>query len=94
MPSRRFPASEDDEASSRLSASIRTGFEESSGGHGALAAVAFMVFILLYTPCMAAVAAIRHEIGTRWMWFSVVVQTALAWVMAVAVFQGGRLLGL
>ncbi len=85
---------EDNEASSSLSASIRTGFEESSGGHGALAAVAFMVFILLYTPCMATVAAIRHEIGTRWMWFSVVVQTALAWVMAVAVFQGGRLFGL
>ncbi|MEA3502490.1 MAG: ferrous iron transport protein B [Actinomycetota bacterium] len=84
---------EENETSGGLSASIRAGFEDSSGGHGALAALAFMVFILIYTPCMAAVAAIRHEIGTRWMWFSVVVQTSLAWVMAVAVFQGGKLVG-
>ena len=77
-----------------LSASIEAGFEESSGGHGALAALAFMVFILVYTPCVATVGAIRHEIGTRWMWFSVVGQTMLAWVMAVGVFQIGRLVGL
>jgi ferrous iron transport protein B len=73
--------------------SIRIGFEETSGGHGALAALAFMVFILIYTPCVAAVGAIRHEIGTRWMWFSIIGQTTLAWVMAVAVFQIGTLVG-
>jgi Fe2+ transport system protein B len=33
---------------------------------------------------MATVGAIRHEIGTRWMWFSVIGQTALAWVMVVS----------
>ncbi len=77
-----------------LSASIRDGFEESSGGHGAAAALAFMVFILIYTPCVAAVGAIRHEIGSRWMWSSIVGQTALAWVMAVVVFQIGKLVGL
>ena len=82
------------ETSSSLSAAIRNGFEESSGGHGALAALAFMVFILVYTPCMATVGAIRHEIGTRWMWFSVIGQTALAWMMAVGVFQIGRSAGL
>ena len=64
------------------------------GGNGALAALAFMVFILLYTPCMAAVGAIKAEIGTKWMWASIVGQTALAWVMAVAVFQiGTRIFG-
>ena len=73
---------------------IRAGFEQSSGGHGALAALAFMVFILIYTPCMAAVGAIRHEIGTRWMWFSIIGQTSLAWTMAVAVFQVGKLAGI
>ena len=77
-----------------LSASIKASFEETSGGHGVLAALAFMVFILVYTPCVATVGAIRHEIGTRWMWFSVVGQTVLAWVMAVGVFQIGRLVGL
>jgi len=84
---------EEDEAPGGLSASIEASFEESSDGHGALAAVAFMVFILLYTPCMATVGAIRHEIGNRWMWFSVIGQTSLAWVMAVAVFQIGKVLG-
>jgi ferrous iron transport protein B len=34
-------------------AALRDGFEASSGGHGALAALAFMVFVLLYTLCMA-----------------------------------------
>jgi ferrous iron transport protein B len=82
------------ETSNGLSAAIHVGFEESSGGHGALAALAFMVFILIYTPCVATVGAIRHEIGTRWMWFSVIGQTMLAWVMAVGVFQIGRLVGL
>lgn len=82
------------ETSSGLSASIEVGFEESSGGHGALAALAFMVFILVYTPCVATVGAIRHEIGTRWMWFSVIGQTMLAWVMAVGVFQIGRSVGI
>ncbi len=85
---------EESETPSGLSAAIHAGFEESSGGHGALAALAFMVFILIYTPCVATVGAIRHEIGTHWMWFSVIGQTMLAWVMAVGVFQIGRLAGL
>ncbi len=83
-----------DEADAGLITAIRSGFDESSNGRGELAALAFCVFVLLYTPCMAAVAASRRELGTRWMWTSVVGQTALAWLMAVAVFQGGRLLGL
>lgn len=78
---------------SHLMGSLRLGFEESSGGHGALAALAFMVFVLIYTPCMAAVAAIRHEIGSRWMWTSIIGQSLLAWVMAVVVFQVGILVG-
>jgi ferrous iron transport protein B len=72
---------------------VREGFEESSGGHGPLAGLAFMVFVLLYTPCMAAVAAERHELGAKWMWTSIVGQTALAWGMAVLVFQVGQLIG-
>jgi ferrous iron transport protein B len=85
--------SDEEEIQGDLAIAIDAGFEESSDGHGALAALAFMVFVLLYTPCMAAIAAQRHELGTRWMWGSVVGQTALAWVMAFVVFQGGLLLG-
>jgi ferrous iron transport protein B len=77
-----------------LMAAVETGFEESSDGHGALASLAFMVFVLLYTPCMVAVAAERQELGAKWMWFSIVGQLALAWVVALIVFQGGKLLGL
>jgi ferrous iron transport protein B len=72
---------------------VRASFEESSDGSGALAGLAFMVFVLLYTPCMAAVAAERHELGARWMWVSIFGQTALAWGMAVLVFQVGSMMG-
>lgn len=76
-----------------LLVAVQEGFEESSGGHGPLAGLAFMVFVLLYTPCMAAVAAERHELGAKWMWTSIIGQTALAWGMAVLVFQAGKLIG-
>jgi len=77
-----------------LMAAVQEGFEASSGGHGALASVAFMVFVLIYIPCMVAVAAERQELGTKWMWFSIVGQTVLAWLLAFVIFQGGKLLGL
>ncbi|MGZ8754569.1 MAG: nucleoside recognition domain-containing protein, partial [Acidimicrobiia bacterium] len=76
-----------------LLTAVQDGFEESSGGHGALAGLAFMVFVLLYTPCMAAVAAERHELGSKWMWASITGQTVLAWAMAVLVFQVGSMMG-
>ncbi len=85
-------AEEEDEPSSLMSA-IRTSFETSSGGHGALAALAFLVFVLLYTPCMVAVAAERQELGMRWTWVSIIGQLVLAWLVALLIFQGGLLLG-
>ncbi|MDM8531832.1 ferrous iron transport protein B [Anaerolineales bacterium HSG25] len=83
---------ESDEAEpSALMTAIRQHFDEVSGGHGALAALAFLVFVLTYAPCMVAAAAERQELGDRWMWFSVIGQTGLAWVLALFVFQGGLL---
>jgi ferrous iron transport protein B len=58
-----------------------------------LAALAFVVFVLIYTPCVATLSAIRAEYGWRWVWFSAFYQLALAWLMAVLVYQGGRFLG-
>ncbi len=84
----------EDDTPTALQAAVRTSFEDSSGGRGQLAALGFMVFVLLYTPCMAAVAAFRQEFGTRWMWVSVIGQFAIAWAGAFIVFQGGRLVGL
>lgn len=77
-----------------LMLAIRGGFDRISGGHGALAALAFMVFVLVYTPCMAAISAERQEFGSRVMWASIVGQTGLAWLLALFAFQGGLLLGL
>lgn len=77
-----------------LMAAIRGGFDRFSNGHGALAALAFMVFVLVYTPCMAAITAERQEFGSRIMWASIIGQTGLAWLLALLVFQGGMLLGL
>ncbi|NKD87927.1 Fe(2+) transporter permease subunit FeoB [Haematospirillum sp. 15-248] len=53
------------------------------------AALAYMVLVLLYSPCVATLGAIRQEIGTRWMLFSAIWTTALAWLSAVAIYQGG-----
>lgn len=60
----------------------------------ALQAVAFSVFILLYTPCVATLGAMRQEIGGRWMWFSVIYMLVVAWIGAVLTYQVGGLLGL
>ena len=60
-----------------------------------LAAVSFLVFVLLYMPCVAAVAAMRREMeSSRWAYGTIAAQTALAWTLATLVFQLGRLLGL
>nr|WP_276513229.1 ferrous iron transport protein B [Cellulomonas hominis] len=75
-----------------LGARIRATFERTSGGHAAAAAVAFMVFVLAYTPCLATVGEQRRLYGWRWTAGAVGVQLAVAWVLAVAVFQVGRLL--
>lgn len=59
-----------------------------------LSAAALLVFVLLYVPCVATLGAIKHEFGMPWAVTSAVYQTAVAWVAAFIVYQGGRLLGL
>ncbi|MDL2230705.1 ferrous iron transport protein B [Alistipes sp. OttesenSCG-928-L06] len=56
-----------------------------------LVAYTMMIFILLYFPCIAAIAAIRKEAGWRWALFSVVYTTGLAWILSLLVYQGGLL---
>lgn len=58
-----------------------------------LASVSFLVFTLLYTPCVAAVASIRRELGTKLETVGVVVlQCAVAWLCAFIVYQVGGLI--
>ena len=45
-------------------------------------AYTLLVFCLLYTPCMATMATIRRELGTRWMLFIMVGQCLIAWIVA------------
>ena len=59
-----------------------------------LVAYGMMIFILLYFPCIAAIAAIRKEAGWKWAAFTVIYTTLLAWVVAWGIFQiGSRLIG-
>lgn len=44
-------------------------------------AICIMVFSLLYTPCVAAIATIRRELGGRWAFFVVAMQCAIAWLV-------------
>ena len=59
-----------------------------------LTAYTFLTFILLYTPCVAAVSAVRNELGTRMMFAVVLMQCGVAWIVAFAVHTVGLLLGL
>lgn len=54
-------------------------------------AYGFMLFILIYFPCVAVIAAIRKEAGWGWAFFAMFYTTAIAWVVAFIVYQGGRL---
>jgi ferrous iron transport protein B len=85
IPGVRMPA-DAEPADTRLSATLRETFTP-------LAALAFLVFVLLYVPCVATLAAIRSEYGGRWALLAAVYQTTTAWLLALLVYQGGRLLG-
>ena len=71
---------------------IAADFNAFSGGHGKLAAYAFMIFNLLCAPCFAAIGAIKREMNNRkWTWFAIAYQCCFAYVIALAVYQIGRL---
>ena len=57
-----------------------------------LIAYAFMVFVLLYFPCVATITTLRKEIGAKWAWFSVIHSFVLAWVVSFVIYQVGMLL--
>ena len=55
-----------------------------------LSAASFLTFCLLYTPCVAAVATIRRELGSKWKTVAVVIaQCLVAWLAALLVYQIG-----
>lgn len=54
------------------------------------AALAFLVFVLLYAPCIAAMGALKAEFGSKWMVFSFVYLLALAWITGFITYQVAR----
>lgn len=59
-------------------------------GITAVSAVAFLVFVLLYFPCTAAIIAIKNESGSwRWAIFATVYTTVVAWIVSALVYQIG-----
>lgn len=81
----------DDEATEEslsLRAQIAQNFTPLSG-------FAFMLFVLLYTPCIVAfITSLRELKNWKWSLFSIGYQLVLAWSVAFVVYQGGRLIGL
>ncbi len=70
---------------------VTSSFESSAGDAAPIAAFAFLVFVLTYTPCLATVAEQARQIGGRLAAISVAVQLGAAWLLAVLIFQIGRL---
>jgi len=64
----------------------------SADGITPLIAFCFLLFVLIYFPCVATIVAIKHESGSwKWAIFAAVYTTALAWVVSALVYQIGRL---
>lgn len=72
-----------------------TGFVSTlSSTFNQLTAYTFMVFVLLYTSCIATIGVIKRETNSwKWTAFSMIYQSIVAWVVAMLVFQVGSLLG-
>ena len=60
---------------------------------GSVTAASILVFSLLYTPCVAAIASIKRELGTRWAFNVVLWQCCIAWVAALIVRLIGMAIG-
>ena len=73
--------------------SIATLPQALSGLFSPLAAASFLVFTLLYTPCVAAISAVKREMGSGWHALAVAAfQTTVAWCMAFLLFQLGSMM--
>ncbi|MEG6520984.1 ferrous iron transport protein B [Desulfotomaculum sp. 1211_IL3151] len=74
-------------AAGQLKATIGTSFTS-------LSAYAFLVFVLLYTPCMAVLGTIKKELASwKWTLFAAGYTFGLAWLISLIIYQGGLLLG-
>ncbi|MBE5958232.1 MAG: ferrous iron transport protein B [Lachnospiraceae bacterium] len=66
--------------------------QDVAGSMTSLSAASLLVFSLLYTPCIAAVASIKREMGRKWAWLVVLWQCSVAWFVSLAVYLIGSLI--
>jgi ferrous iron transport protein B len=71
---------------------ILYGGDISAAGFTPLTAFSFMLFVLLYFPCVATIATLHREAGKQWAWFTVFPSLFLAWLVAFLVYQIGSIL--
>lgn len=71
---------------------ILYGGDISAAGFTPLTAFSFMLFVLLYFPCVATIATLRREAGKVWAWFTVFHSLFLAWFISFVVYQIGSLI--
>lgn len=57
-----------------------------------IVAYSFMLFVLLYFPCIAALVAVRREAGTKWMLFEILYTTGVAWIISFLFYQIANLI--
>ncbi|CAH9053404.1 Fe(2+) transporter FeoB [Pseudoalteromonas sp. CIP111854] len=55
--------------------------------NGQLGAFSYLVLILLYTPCVAVLGAVKRESGARWMWLVIGWTTSLAYILSTSIYQ-------
>lgn len=82
---------EADESSERLTAILKSHQNDSQHPITPLVAFGFMLFVLLYYPCVAAITAIAKETNWKWAAFEVVYTTSVAWIVSFLTYQIGSL---
>ena len=81
-----------DDEGSIIWANVKEDFNNMSGGHGKLAAFAFMIFNLLCAPCFAAMGAIKREMNNgKWTAFAIAYMCLFAYAIALITYQIGLL---
>lgn len=89
-----------DPGNNNSSGSLQNKLKEQTYAHGKsegqkvftpLVAYGFMLFVLIYFPCIAVIAAIRKESNLKWAVFSMVYTTAIAWLVSILIFQIGSI---
>ena len=70
----------------------RSGEKKGQYVYNPIVAFTLMLFILIYFPCVAVIAAIRRELGNSWAIFTMVYTTTLAWIVSFAFYQIANLL--